>query len=137
MRRRRSTRASTISPTTARSSRARGDSVVAMTHSAADLRHQSGIRPGQRRIVDNPRMPRLGRNRRKIRAGRRGFRPALVPCTKSVLQSHAGSCHSKTTTVRALYNDQITATRGFRYLFVTSYESRRWAVRAVAARRRP
>jgi hypothetical protein len=30
------------------------------------------------------------------------------PCTKSVLQSHVGSCHSKTTTVRALYNGEIT-----------------------------
>ena len=27
--------------------------------------------------------------RARVRAGRRGYRPALVPCTKSVLQSHA------------------------------------------------
>ena len=57
----------------------------------------------------------------RVRAGRRGYRPALVPCTKSVLQSHAGSCHSKTTTVQALYNGEVTKGRVGRYLFVIHF----------------
>ena len=33
--------------------------------------------------------------RARVRAGRRGSRPALVPCTKSVLQSHAIAATAK------------------------------------------
>lgn len=68
-----------------------------------------------------PKRPVGHRRGARVRAGRRGYRPALVPCTKSVLQSHVGSCHSKTTTVQALYNGQITLARVCRYLFVISF----------------
>ncbi|VXA92886.1 hypothetical protein PLANTIT3_10066 [Plantibacter sp. T3] len=43
------------------------------------------------------------------RAGRRGYDRLSFPCTKSVLQSHSVSCHSKTTNVPKPYNGSVTS----------------------------
>lgn len=48
-------------------------------------------------------------------------------CTKRVLQSHVGCCHSKTASVRALYNGEITNRKRFSLCFCNQFGAARVA----------